>query len=44
MRKLLARLVVAAVLCVAYTAQAHAQAVYGSLVGNVTDSSGATSP
>ena len=44
MNKLLARAGLLAVFCFAFTAHAGAQALYGSLIGNVTDSSGANIP
>src|SRR5687768_6829770 len=43
-RKLFQRIVLAAALCVMNAAIADAQAVYGSLVGNVSDSSGGAIP
>src|SRR5688572_8007267 len=43
-RKLFQRIVLAAALCVISAAAADAQAVYGSLVGNVSDSSGGAIP
>ena len=42
--KLLARVALLAVMCIAWTNAASAQNVYGSLVGNVTDSTGAVLP
>jgi hypothetical protein len=44
MRQLLAHVVLLAVLCSAFAGQATAQVLYGSLVGNVTDSTGGTIP
>src|SRR5687767_7765858 len=44
-RKMLARIALLSVLCAAWASHgAAAQSVYGSLVGNVTDSSGAAIP
>jgi hypothetical protein len=42
--KLFSRIVLLGALCIMYASAADAQAVYGSLVGNVTDSSGGAIP
>jgi hypothetical protein len=43
-RRMLGRVVFLSALCIVYATAAHAQAVYGSLVGNVTDGTGGAIP
>ena len=43
-RRMFGRVVFLGALCVLYATAAHAQAVYGSLVGNVTDTTGGAIP